>query len=132
MFLFLFFLKSTLVRTYCCGFYSPFTESFLMRRSGFDLRSILGGSPPVANVVREDFDEVECLNRKVLPADKLSHTTAVCGNGIGSGSDRSTYNDVVRTDSASVSRSHNSYLVALISVSKSYTGGYGYKILTAN
>ena len=40
----------------------------LMPRSWLDLGSILGGSPPVANVVREDFDEVECPNRRVLPA----------------------------------------------------------------
>ena len=39
-----------------------------MPRSWLELGSILGGSPHVANVVREDFDEVERLNRWVLPA----------------------------------------------------------------
>ncbi len=52
---------------------SPFIEPFLMPRSVFDLGSDFGKaecrrSTPVANVVREDFDEVECLSRRVLPA----------------------------------------------------------------
>jgi hypothetical protein len=62
---------------------------------------------------------------------EFRNASFVCGNGIVGSGDGSAHNDIVRADLFCLGGSHNSLLVADVTVCKANTGSYGEEFFSA-